>query len=337
MRILLIARKKFEETSSFLIAGIPCFSPGCHFLSGAENCKVKPGRLCFLSLELSNPCFSAQNLGMALHHHKHKHHAVHERRRKRLVKNSLIQTFIWKEIGGLYPYADFLSGFFFIGGSFLFFLGPFLFLVEADVSTAGLDWIQMGGVIMLTGAKFGVEGRALYAHFFKGPSSQVGLLYHFAIAGFFIGGLLFGASLAVDLLKGPVLAAAITSLCSSLLFLLGSVMFVVDSWGHVVHDHFHSRASNAYFLGSFFFWLGSAFFVLGSCFQIIIIYQSLTDLLAPSMNTVGSFFFIVGSVFYLVLGYWEITSFRNDQELPHITRRLDINCAAEPGGGGPTL
>ena len=132
---------------------------------------------------------------------------------------------------------------------------------------------------------------------------------------FFIGGLLFGASLAVDLLKAPILAATI-SLCLSLYFLLGSVMFVVDSWGHVVHDHFHSRASNAYFLGSFFFWLGSAFFVLGSCFRIIIIYQSLTDLLAPSMNAVGSFFFIVGSVFYLVLGYEGITSFRNDQELP---------------------
>mmetsp|Transcript_1592 Transcript_1592/g.2056 ORF Transcript_1592/g.2056 Transcript_1592/m.2056 type:complete len:296 (+) Transcript_1592:237-1124(+) len=233
-----------------------------------------------------------------------------------------VEAFLWKEVGGMYPYLDIPSGLCFVLGSFAFTLAPLLRMVLSADADYGLDWLLMAGVILFTAAKALVELRAGYAHLFKGPSARVSGCYHAAVVGLLIGGLLFGAYLllVVQPTAGPLLLARF-SLSSSVFFFLGSAAFVADAYPQAHSDGFRHDLSNSYLLGSLLFLLGSAFFIAGSSLSFPNVPSRETP--ENGLSLLGGAMFLLGSCFFLFLGFLEMREFKRgpDMNLPSVRRR----------------
>eukprot|EP01094_Clydonella_sp_ATCC50884_P010829 TRINITY_DN20643_c0_g1_i1.p1 TRINITY_DN20643_c0_g1~~TRINITY_DN20643_c0_g1_i1.p1 ORF type:complete len:287 (-),score=72.54 TRINITY_DN20643_c0_g1_i1:8-868(-) len=247
----------------------------------------------------------------------------HERQRARLVAFPYVQTFIWKEMGGLYPYLDLSGGLLFFVGSFFFFLAPLIALTRCcsrDVTA----WVYMAGVVLYTFAKLFVEGRALYAHFFKSRSARVSRAYHIAVNLFLLGGLLFGVSLSMFLARSNRLAVAVFSLSASVSFWLGSSAFVWDSLRHVLRERARGVESNTYMLGSGGFWLGAAFYSAAGSFKLAALYRPLLWPPLPDLlDMIGGVWYLVGSSLFLMLGTYEMRSFRASEQTLYMRRRYE--------------
>jgi hypothetical protein len=219
-----------------------------------------------------------------------------------------IKSFIWKEIGGLYPLLDIPSGFCFLFGSIFFSLVPLLDLINVRLSRFILDWILMIGVIFFTFAKLFVETRAIYAHFFKDKKSHVGPTYHIGVLGLFTGGMFFGSSLIVNMNNGSEILLSILKTISSTLFVIGSLSFVTNAFPHAIKDKFKEKTSNAYMLGSFFFLNGSIFFLIGSITSFPNF--KVNDTVLNILGLISGLLFLIGASCYLVLGFWEMHIFK---------------------------
>eukprot|EP00980_Cylindrotheca_fusiformis_P015393 scaffold4329_cov115-Cylindrotheca_fusiformis.AAC.10 len=252
----------------------------------------------------------------------------HHKHLDRILRNSCIRTeaFLWKEVGGMYPFLDIPSGICFLVGSFFFMLAPLLGLTMDTVDEDVLNWINMVGVILYTAAKFLVELRAIYAMLFKGPTAQVSPSYHGAVIAFFIGGFLFGADLIMAFRDSSSLSIARVSMSSSFFFTLGSIFFLVDAFPEARSDHFKSGPSNAYVIGSTFFLTGSVCFIVGSAVLFSGVDLGDPEKLGNIFNFLGGLQFLLGSAAFLLLGYFEMSEFNKgpNMNLPAVRRRCEM-------------
>ena len=248
----------------------------------------------------------------------------HHKNLARMFKRPWIQVeaFLWKEVGGMYPYLDIPSGFCFLVGSLLFSIAPLLRMLLSEDAYTVLDWLNLSGVILYTVAKALVELRAIYAHLFKGPSARVSAWYHAAVIGLLVGGLLFGAYVILHMKHAGAMSLARTSLSSSAFFVIGSAAFVRDAFPHAYADRFQSAPSNSYFLGSLLFLLGSVCWLVGSSLLFPVLSYA-----SPELDNVFNFLagamFVFGSICYLILGYFEMKQFNRgpNLNLPAVQRR----------------
>tara|TARA_R110002050_G_scaffold58872_1_gene131764 strand:+ start:1228 stop:2049 length:822 start_codon:yes stop_codon:yes gene_type:complete len=256
------------------------------------------------------------------HHHQHFHKALH-----RLHTHGSwigVEAFVWKEVGGLYPYLDIPSGICLVLGSIILSVVPLLHIVRPQEYAVTYNAVLMVGVVLFTLAKFFVELRAAYARLFKGPSSWATIWYHLGILGSLIGGVLFGIVLVLLLVEADDFDVSCVSMASSVMFVAGSFCFCVDAWPDFWEKGpYMNKYSAIYMWGSTWFLIGSFCYVAASGISYTTFEEA--DLHANIWSLAGGVFFLFGASFFFGLGVIEMHEFQKgpSMNLPHVRRRCE--------------
>lgn len=254
--------------------------------------------------------------------HNHFHKTLH--RLHTHISWIAIESFVWKEVGGLYPYLDIPSGLCFVVGSIIFSIVPLLHILLPEEHSVIYNAVLMGGVALFTIAKFLVEVRATYARLFKGPSAWATVWYHLGVLGLLIGGILFAVVLILLFVEADDFDISCVSMASSIMFVAGSLFFCIDAWPDFWDKGPYKNKSSAFYMwGSVWFLVGSFCFVVASGIS----YSSFedADLHEDIWNFAGGIFFLFGASFYFGLGIIEMYELKKgpNMNLPHVRSRCE--------------